>query len=308
MLDVVLHRGFARRDKPRLRIRVRQIEQPALGCFVIVHRNRGEAPGLQFAERDEEPAVLFLVDEGVVRCGCTETVPIDARGPVIGIEPHVIEDGRVRAPHDRALGVGNFVGQVVAGGEIAHAQRIDLRALVVGRPCEQRVVGRVRASAELEIGLAGREGVAVEQLLLVASVARLAAQDRMLAALPIAHVIGERPVRARHRGVVLLDAPLHLGEQRLLQRLGVRQRSLDVLVLGFEVTADLRIEQRRIAHHLAPVVGAQPRVVIDQRDAMPGRRLRVPLGLRRGRKAFGALEHAGSGRRGGGSATARQCS
>ena len=276
---------------------------------MIVHRNRGEAPGLQFAERDEEPAVLFLVDEGVIRCGRAEAVPIDARRPVIGIKPHVIEDGRVRTPHDRALGVGNFVGQVVAGGEIAHAQRIDLRALVVGRPCEQLVVGRVRASAELEIGLAGCQGVAVEKLLLGASVAQLAAQDRMLAALPIARVIGERPVRARHRGVVLLDAPLHLGKQRLLQRLGVRQRSSRCSRSRLRDNRGSSDRAgRRIAHHLAPIVGAQPRVVIDQRDAMPGRCRRVPLGLRRGRKAFGALEHAGSGRRGGGSATARQCS
>jgi hypothetical protein len=78
------------------------------------------------------------------------------------------------------------------------------------------VVGRLLHGAELEIGLAGGERVAVEQNFLRPAATRFAAYDRMLAAFAIAREIRKGTVRARHRGVVLLDAALHLGEQLVL--------------------------------------------------------------------------------------------
>ena len=121
-----------------------------------------------------------------------------------------------------------------------------------------------------------------------------AADHRMLAALAVAREIGIGAVRRRHRGVVLLDAAVHLGEQRLLQRLGVGERRLRH---RRSRPRDRRGCRRRAPTGRAsrlPVVGAQPSIVVGQRDAVPGRRSRAAL---RARGAAGkcAVEHRGSG-------------
>ena len=77
-------------------------------------------------------------------------------------------------------------------------------------------------------------------MLRVAAVARRAAEHLVLAALAEFAEIGERAVRRRHAGIVLLDAPAHLRDQLLLQRRGVAEQALGVVVLGFEIVADIR--------------------------------------------------------------------
>ena len=88
-----------------------------------MHRDVGEAAGLSAPERDEEAAVRFLVDERVIRGRRAEEVAIDARGAVIGVEPNVVEGGRIHGPHDTALDIGDRVGKVLPGRGIAHTQR-----------------------------------------------------------------------------------------------------------------------------------------------------------------------------------------
>ena len=39
-------------------------------------------------------------------------------------------------------------------------------------------------------------------------------------------------------------------------------------IFGFEIGPDFGIEQRWIAHHLLPVRGSEPAIVIGNRDAM----------------------------------------
>ena len=52
----------------------------------------------------------------------------------------------------------------------------------------------------------------------LAAIARGAAEHLMLAALAEFAQIGERTIRRGHAGIVLLDPPAHLRDQRLLQR------------------------------------------------------------------------------------------
>jgi thioredoxin reductase (NADPH) len=70
--------SLARRDQHGLRVCDGQIEQPAFGCLVIVHRNLGEASGLRAPEPDEKGRVLFLVDERVILRRRAEAMAIDA--------------------------------------------------------------------------------------------------------------------------------------------------------------------------------------------------------------------------------------
>src|SRR3546814_1114134 len=83
--------------------------------------------------------------------------------------------------------------------------------------------GPVRAGSDPEVARALGLAVAVEQHLLPRlGIDRAAAEHRVLAAGLVALVVGEGPVGARHRAVVLLDARLHLLEELLLQ--GLRRR------------------------------------------------------------------------------------
>src|SRR6187401_194484 len=100
--------------------------------------------------------------------------------------------------------------------------------------------------AEAEERLALRERVAVQQEPLlrpccyrlrgsnVGGIARLPAQQVMLPALAIARVIGIRTVGLWHGGIVLLDAALHFGKQRVLQAFGVGERALAIVVLSLQ--------------------------------------------------------------------------
>jgi hypothetical protein len=67
ILDLVLHRGFARRNQHRLGIRDGQVDQPRFGRFMIVDRDVGEAARLQLVESDEEACVRLFIDQRVIR-------------------------------------------------------------------------------------------------------------------------------------------------------------------------------------------------------------------------------------------------
>ena len=161
-----------------------------------------------------------------------------------------------------------------------------LRAFASTRPdivhcATEGVIGRMGDAGEPPIGLALGARVAVDQDLLRPTVARRADVDRLLPAGDVTYRIGVGAVLHRHRGVVLGDAPLHLREERRLQRLGSREHRRGMGVLGVEMGADLRIEHARIAHHLLPVLGPEPGPVVDEIDPVDGGDGRPAGGLRR---------------------------
>ncbi len=130
------------------------------------------------------------------------------------------------------------------------------------------MVGGVVEAGEAEIGLARRLLVAVEQHLPVAALARLAEVARLLAAGDERGAVGIGAVLHGNGAVVFLDAPLHLGKQRLLQRLRVGHGRLLVGVLGLQMGADLRVKNGGIAEHRLPVIVAQPGIVVRSGDAV----------------------------------------
>src|SRR6266498_1228180 len=104
----------------------------------------------------------------------------------------------------------------------------------------------------------------------------------MLPPLAIAHVIGVRPIGVGRGRIVLLDAALHFGKQGFLQAFGVSERALAIIVFGFQIGAYRRIELKRIAHHLAPVLRLEPGILVDKAEvvegALTGTLLRLWLG------------------------------
>ena len=227
-----------------------------------------EAAARAFLDAREPAAVLFLVDEDVVALRRAQPMAVDLQRPVVLVEADIEEERRIAAPHDVAAGLLDDVGQVLAGLPASHADGEILRAAQVGAPGFEAMVRRMLRLAEIEILRRLGQRVAVEDDLGIAAVARRAADQLVLAALAIFPEIGERTVRLRHARIVLLDAPAHLGDQRLLQRLHRPEDRLGVAVLRLQVRPDVGIEQRRIAQHLLPVVVLQPGIVVRERDAM----------------------------------------
>ncbi len=109
-----------------------------------------------------------------------------------------------------------------AGGGLDDVDGVELGALGIDGIGDQAVVWAVGDAGDAEISVRLGERVAVEQDLLLAAFARLAAEERMLAAGDEAGVIGEGPVGSGNAGIVLLDAALHLGEERRLELLRCR--------------------------------------------------------------------------------------
>ena len=132
------------------------------------------------------------------------------------------------------------------------------------------MVRRVPAAAELEVFVAGGKRVAIEHDMRIAAVARHAAVHFMLSALAEFAQIRIGTVRRRHAGIVLLDPAAHFLDQLLLQVGGVAEQAFGVVILGFEVLADICIQDRRIAQHLLPVGVLQPGIVVDKGNTVRG--------------------------------------
>ncbi len=184
----------------------------------------------------------------------------------------------VAGPFERAVVVGDALIDELPGRRLDNVHRIELGALGIDRIGDQAVVRAVRDARNAEVGVRLGERVAVDQHLLLAARPRHAAEQRMLTARHVARVIGKPTVRRGHRGVVFLDAPLHLGEQALLQRVGVGHHRRGMGVFLFEMGPDCGIEQRGIAHHRLPVRGPQPSVVVNPPDAVVQRHGRDAAG------------------------------
>lgn len=102
-------------------------------------------------------------------------------------------------------------------------------------------------AAEIEVRQALGHGIAIEQDLDLAAIARHAADGFVLAAFVELPEIGEWTVGLGHARIIFLDAAAHLGDQPLLQRLGRLEPSLGVAVLGLQIGPDVGLQQGRVA-------------------------------------------------------------
>ena len=139
------------------------VDQVDLARLVVVRVDDDELARLGLADADVEADVLLLVDEHVVLGRRADAVAVDEQRAVVVVEAHVEQRLAVARPDDGAARVGDGVGQVLAGRQVADADGEELGALVVDGVGEQRVVGAVRGGAELPVGLALGLLVAVEQ-------------------------------------------------------------------------------------------------------------------------------------------------
>ena len=253
---------------------------------MITARDQQEAARLGLVDIGEQAGIGFLIEQFVRALRRAEPVAQHTRRAVVVIECDIDESAGIGGPDHLAGGIGDRIRQVLAGVEIAHADQEQFRAGLVGAPGEEAMVGAVLGIAEIEELLALGEGVGIEHDLLPPGLAtlvraRFAADQRVFAAAPVAAVIQEWPVRLRRLAVILLDAPAHLFDQFALEYLRRRHQRVAPGVLRLDMLADLGGQGVGIAQHVAPVLGAQPGIVVVQDDAVDGTALRADRGNRR---------------------------
>ena len=241
-----------------------------------------------------EPAgILLFINKRVVSLFRSESMPPHLHRAVVVVELDVEEAVAVLAPDDAAVGLLDQVVAIGPGAPVAHADREIFRALGVGAPRLQLVVRRMPRAAELEVFMVRGQRVAVEHDLDVAAIARRAPEQFMLPALAEFSQIGERAVRRGHAGIVFLDPPAHFRNQLLLQGRGMAEQALGVVVLGFQIFSDIRIQDRGIAQHFLPSGVFQPCVIVRHRDAVRGEGMRTARGRWRGQgRSFARLCHS----------------
>ena len=255
--------------------RVAEVEQMALGGGMVADPDHREGAGDGPLQPDE-PAGIVLGEHQLV-VDAAEPMAVDLAGAMVCIDTDVVEAGAVVHPDDRAVGVDDDVVGVEAGREVADADDVQLGACRVGAPGELAVIGRGPGFVDAEEGAVAPLGIAVEHDLLDAVLARLAAEERLLAALAMTRVVEPRPVGDGHRGIVLLHAAAHLRDERVDQLRGRVQVRRRIRILRLEHGPDRRGQGIGVAQDVAPIVGAQPGVIVADRDAVDRALRRVPI-------------------------------
>ena len=296
VVRVIAAGGHPRVQHPRRPGHVVGRQVADLGGLLVLDRDQHEPVVGAAPDADEHAVVVFLIDQGGLAAAGRATEDLVRAAVVVPVGPE--DPPAVRREGEIAGRRLDRVGQHLAGGQVLHIDLVHLGPLRVLGVGEQGVVGAVVGGADLGIGLAGREGVGVEQHLRIARAgAGLAHESGVLIPGLVLGEILPRPVGRRHRTVVFLDAPLHLLEHLGLQRQGRGHHRLAIGVLGGQMFLDVRLDQGRIAQHRLPVVVLHPLVVVDPDAAQlfdPHRDL-----LRDGRDG-GGLGHRNSGSAGGG--------
>ncbi|MDF9862157.1 hypothetical protein M2437_001139 [Methylorubrum pseudosasae] len=209
MLDRVDQPLLAGRDAGQRALVVGPVEQMDFRRLVVTRGDGEVGARLGAADIHEEARIGLLIDGRVLRLIGAEAVAHDAGRTVVLIERHVEEGGAGRVPDRLARGRFDPLRAVFAGVEIAHADGVEFRALGVDAPGEQAVVVGMGSTRDLEEGEPLPFPVAIEQNLLAdlailrllgdaVDGARTPADQRMLAALAVAGVIGKGSVGLGH--------------------------------------------------------------------------------------------------------------
>ena len=247
-----------------------------------------EGAGLAAIDPDEPGRIEFLENEIVLRAA--DQMAEDLRGAMIVIDAHIVKTAGVVQPDDAAFRMLDRLGQIDARCEVPDANGVEFGALGIHAPSELAVIGCMDRIADRKEGSAATLMVAIDQDHVIAVVAALAADQRLLPALTIARVIKPRAVGERHAGVVFLDTPAHLTNERLRQIPERAEKRGAVGVFRLEHRADRLRQSGRVAQNLLPIVGTEPRVLVDERVPMDDTRHGPSLD---GGRQDGAVEDEG---------------
>ena len=243
VVDVVLQVAGPRLEDAELAGGVVRLQDAGLGAEGLVAGDHKVAVGFGAADVAGEGVVVLLVDQHVVlRIGADAVAPDLERAQGLRILLRVEQGAVVQGPGHVAGHLRDHVRKVPAGVQVAHMQVVEAAAHGVHPVDHIPGVGTDLHAAQGEIPLVPAHGVAVEHDLLGRVHRALpAAVQGVFAALLVTGVVPVAVQEVGGRGVVLLDAALQLGQQRVLQRLGVGHHGVQVGVLGVQVIQDLGV-------------------------------------------------------------------
>ncbi len=271
MLKIVFDAGDARRDQLRRIGWFPGVDNPQFRCVVIMYVDDDVLVGIGLAHAGELACVTLLEDQRIGRLFGAKHMTECLEWPVVLVLERVEIALAVGSPGGAAGRVLQHVGHVDSGSGIAHANLVELRTIAIEGPRRKAVIRGHGDVAKVEIFAAGCQRIAIEQQMLrPLRPARPAAEARMLPAGDIGGIVIKWTVRSGHRGVILLDAALQFREQLLLQRRGAGHHRFMIGILAFEYGADIRRQNRGIMHHLLPVLGLEPMIIVVFLIAVPG--------------------------------------
>ncbi len=108
---------------------------------MIAARDDAEAAAGAFMDVGEPAGILLLEDQPVVGLFGAELVQPDLHRTMIVVELHIEEGLAIERPHHAAIGLLDHVVEIAAGGPVTHANGEIFRALDVGTPGFQRMIG-----------------------------------------------------------------------------------------------------------------------------------------------------------------------
>src|SRR5579859_635889 len=237
-------------------------DQPRFGGLLIASCNDNMAIVRGRSDAQEHSVVELFVDEhiGAPPRGTAK----DLGGSSVFIAPDPEQPLAVGRKGQGAVAALYGCSQLLAVDQVFHEDRVIFRALLIGRPGIEGVVGTVGGAPDLKKGLVLGERLLIKQDLLMGFLAAGAADvDGVLSAAFVPDVVLPGSVWRGNRGVVFLDPPFHLRKHLRLQRLGVAEHGLCVSVLGDQVFAHVGSQRLWVAQDLLPVVVLHPGIVID---------------------------------------------
>ncbi len=168
---------------------------------VVVGVDEDEAARQGLVDADEEAGVFLAVDQVVAGLAQLAAADGDRAGVFIAFDP--VDRAAVGAPDEIAVGAFDFLVEVFVGFEVADADGVEFRALVVEGVGQEMVIWRMRYGAQVEVITAFSHDLGVEQELFVVGAGfegdggGLTCIDRVFAALAEAPVVGPGTIEER---------------------------------------------------------------------------------------------------------------
>ena len=266
LIDIIFPARLARGDETRGGKGVIGGQQPRLARHMVAGAQ--DDPLLRRAEADgnAEALVILMKDFAILADRRAQHMHPCIIGAPVFVGEAVEQRLAISGPDQRRQGAGDHVRQQRAGFEIADVHREALAAVGIDAIGEPAAALADRHRAEAEIIMPLRQRRLIEDELVLAAV--LGSADR--AAIPFAilrpHLerapVDPVAVLLRHRAVILLDAPLHLREQRVDQWLVRLHRLFEPAILL------LQIGENFLVLHIGIAGVAQPGIGVVDRPAM----------------------------------------
>ena len=274
--------GAAGDDPPRLVHRL-EIDDRDFRIIGARCRNDGVLLRRRRPQRQRVARIALMHELAILRLRRAQPMRGHGQDPVVVVERLIEQGAAILRPHDAGAGLFDDIGKIAPACHIADADGEALRTGAIGAPGDQPVIGGRLIAAGIEKALVLGNDIEIEHHLLTPCRDFPAEHPVMLGTRHIGRGIFEAPAFHERRGIVLLHPPLDLALEPGHQRPKRREIGVRISILRLDMAAYGRRQLLRLLQHLAPIVGFQPAIGVDQGNVMH----RSDAGLDRRHRRFG---------------------